>query len=131
MSDKLHGLHPLLAAKIGHIQMAMTELGFPMIVTDGARTDEEQQALYAKGRTLPGKIVTNADGITHRSAHQLHARPQRTASVGRYLPLAALRRDGQGARAGMGGRLDRYRRQAAFGDAQLTSKDNSDIIFAS
>lgn len=34
------------------------------------RTQDEQQAKYAQGRTAPGKIVTYADGIKNRSSHQ-------------------------------------------------------------
>lgn len=36
----------------------------------GMRTQEEQQALYAQGRTTPGKIVTHMDGVKRRSRHQ-------------------------------------------------------------
>jgi peptidoglycan L-alanyl-D-glutamate endopeptidase CwlK len=39
-------------------------------VTSGLRTLEEQQVLFAKGRTEPGDIVTNADGIHVKSNHQ-------------------------------------------------------------
>jgi len=39
-------------------------------VTHGVRTIEEQQALYALGRTKPGKIVTQCDGIEKKSKHQ-------------------------------------------------------------
>jgi peptidoglycan L-alanyl-D-glutamate endopeptidase CwlK len=34
--------------------------GHEIVVTSGLRTMEEQAALYAKGRTAPGSIVTNA-----------------------------------------------------------------------
>ena len=34
--------------------------GFPVVITSGRRTMAEQAALYAKGRTSPGGIVTNA-----------------------------------------------------------------------
>lgn len=44
-----------------------------MMVTDTVRTVAQQQALYAQGRTLPGKIVTNCDGITIKSNHQVHS----------------------------------------------------------
>jgi hypothetical protein len=37
------------------------------------RTDAQQQALYAQGRTLPGNIVTKADGVINRSNHQVKA----------------------------------------------------------
>jgi peptidoglycan L-alanyl-D-glutamate endopeptidase CwlK len=36
----------------------------------GKRTLEEQQKLFAQGRTIPGKIVTNCDGINKKSKHQ-------------------------------------------------------------
>ena len=39
-------------------------------VVSGLRTTEEQQALYGKGRWLPGEIVTFRDGIERRSNHQ-------------------------------------------------------------
>lgn len=42
-------------------------------VTDGRRTTAEQVALYAKGRTQPGPIVTDKDGIHSLSNHQLTA----------------------------------------------------------
>jgi peptidoglycan L-alanyl-D-glutamate endopeptidase CwlK len=38
------------------------------------RTVEEQQALYAQGRTAPGRIVTNADGVRNLSRHQCQER---------------------------------------------------------
>jgi peptidoglycan L-alanyl-D-glutamate endopeptidase CwlK len=36
--------------------------GLALVVTQGLRTWEEQDALYAQGRTAPGKIVTKARG---------------------------------------------------------------------
>jgi len=38
------------------------ELAIKLRITQGLRTFAEQDALYAKGRTVPGKIVTNAKG---------------------------------------------------------------------
>jgi peptidoglycan L-alanyl-D-glutamate endopeptidase CwlK len=58
---------------VTRICTAMDELGFTMIVTDGRRTAAEQKALFAQGRTTPGAIVTNADGITRKSNHQQKA----------------------------------------------------------
>ncbi len=43
---------------------------FDCTVISGLRTQEEQQVLYAKGRTAPGNIVTYRDGVTKRSKHQ-------------------------------------------------------------
>lgn len=70
--NKLEGVHPELVEKVTRVLAKMQERGFPMVVTDGLRTLAQQQALYAKGRTRPGPIVTNADGVRHRSNHQAH-----------------------------------------------------------
>src|SRR5262245_17364162 len=70
---KLDGVHPQLIIAIGQIQAAMKALGYEIRVTDGLRTEAEQVALFAQGRTKPGHIVTHADGIEHKSNHQAHA----------------------------------------------------------
>jgi peptidoglycan L-alanyl-D-glutamate endopeptidase CwlK len=70
MITKLHGVHPRLVAAFQRISYAMAELGHPIVVTDGLRTLAQQQALYAQGRTAPGKKVTNADGVRAKSNHQ-------------------------------------------------------------
>ncbi|WP_149093432.1 M15 family metallopeptidase [Paenibacillus terrae] len=36
--------------------------GVPIVITQGLRTIDEQNGLYAQGRTKPGQIVTNARG---------------------------------------------------------------------
>jgi peptidoglycan L-alanyl-D-glutamate endopeptidase CwlK len=51
----------------------MAAQGHPMIVVGGIRTAAEQHALWRQGREIPGKIVTNLDGIHHPSRHQPHA----------------------------------------------------------
>lgn len=68
---KLEGVHPDLKAKVLRMMNAFAELGCPVMVTDGVRTLKQQQALYAKGRTQPGPRVTNADGVRHKSNHQV------------------------------------------------------------
>lgn len=66
--QRLQGVHPTLVTAV------LTLLNeFPMFVAQGVRTVDQQQALYAQGRTAPGHIVTNADGILKRSNHQPHA----------------------------------------------------------
>lgn len=70
---RLGGVHPYLAHKLLKVLDAMEVLGFPMLVTEGLRTDARQQALYAQGRSAAGPIVTNADGVTHKSMHQPQA----------------------------------------------------------
>lgn len=37
-------------------------MGITLRIVQGLRTIDEQNALYAKGRTMPGEIVTNARG---------------------------------------------------------------------
>lgn len=71
--DPLAGLHPRLLKPVQQLLEALRALGFPMKVTEGVRSDERQQQLYAQGRTAPGAIVTNCDGTIHRSRHQTQA----------------------------------------------------------
>ena len=70
-SSKLDGVHPELVERLVRVMTWMNLIGFQMLVTDGVRTLEEQQALYAKGRTEPGQIVTDCDGIHKISNHQV------------------------------------------------------------
>ena len=69
-NPKLVGCHPALEPLIDKVLAAMAALGYPMLVTDGMRTRSQQQALYAKGRTAPGPIVTYRDGVVKESLHQ-------------------------------------------------------------
>jgi peptidoglycan LD-endopeptidase CwlK len=61
--QRIQSLHPLLRAEAKQI-LEKAEAGLPTYlairVTYGLRTFEEQAALYAQGRTKPGKVVTNA-----------------------------------------------------------------------
>lgn len=66
-------VHPKLQETVPKILEAMGALGHPMLVTDTLRTESEQKALYAQGRTAPGLIVTNADGVVKKSNHQAKA----------------------------------------------------------
>lgn len=43
--------------------------GRTIIITCTNRSIAEQQILYAQGRTTPGQIVTNLDGVTKKSKH--------------------------------------------------------------
>jgi peptidoglycan L-alanyl-D-glutamate endopeptidase CwlK len=59
-SRNLEDLHPLVADKAKQlVQMAAAE-GVEILVTSTLRTFEEQAELFAKGRTKPGAIVTDA-----------------------------------------------------------------------
>lgn len=44
--------------------------GYKWKLIEGFRTAEYQALLYARGRTKPGRIVTNCDGYRKRSNHQ-------------------------------------------------------------
>lgn len=66
----LKGIHPNLV-KVMTEAIKTTPIDFT--ITDGLRTTEMQKALYAKGRTKPGGIVTNADGVKNKSNHQAKA----------------------------------------------------------
>jgi peptidoglycan L-alanyl-D-glutamate endopeptidase CwlK len=60
---RLMNVHPLLAEKIKRMAVLLAQEGITIRVTQGLRTWEEQDALYAKGRTdhtPPDQIVTNA-----------------------------------------------------------------------
>ena len=51
------------------IKACATE-GITVAIGETLRTVAEQDALYAQGRTKPGKIVTNAQGTSYSSYHQ-------------------------------------------------------------
>jgi len=69
--NKLDGVHPKLATQVQTILDVMHIIGYPMMVTDGVRSMVQQHDLYARGRTQPGLIVTNCDGVKKRSPHQV------------------------------------------------------------
>lgn len=58
----LKDLVPELKTKLAMFQRACTAAKIDIIITQGFRSIAEQNALYAQGRTKPGKIVTNAKG---------------------------------------------------------------------
>ncbi len=61
--DRLNKLHPKVRGTFRmFIESAETELGVTLRISQGLRTIAEQDALYAQGRTVKGKIVTNAKG---------------------------------------------------------------------
>ncbi|MCD9188257.1 MAG: peptidoglycan-binding protein [Pyrinomonadaceae bacterium] len=61
-AEKLKKVHPELASRITKLIAALGNLGLTVVVTDGLRTFDEQNKLFAKGRTAPGQIVTKARG---------------------------------------------------------------------
>lgn len=63
----LNGIHPKL---VRLMELSIDNSPIDFTITEGIRTTERQQELYAKGRTSPGCIVTNCDGIKSKSNHQ-------------------------------------------------------------
>lgn len=62
MPVDLAKIHPALGARVPTLLRNCLSRGAEYRVTCGLRTTKEQDALYAQGRTTPGKIVTNAKG---------------------------------------------------------------------
>lgn len=60
MSRKLTDLIPEVRVKAEAFLVEAIARGYPLLVTQTWRTAAEQAAIYAQGRTVPGKIVTNA-----------------------------------------------------------------------
>lgn len=63
-------LHPELQKKLDATIRDCRASGITIKIGECLRTVEEQNALYAQGRTKPGNIVTNAPGSSHSSQHQ-------------------------------------------------------------
>jgi peptidoglycan L-alanyl-D-glutamate endopeptidase CwlK len=59
---KLSDLDPLLQPLCQQFLDACQAAGISVIITQTYRSSAEQDADYAQGRTLPGKIITNARG---------------------------------------------------------------------
>ena len=64
--EKLYEVHPDLQTLFFEVVRE-----FDCTIVSGLRTEDEQQELYAKGRTTDGEIVTYLDGIVKKSKHQL------------------------------------------------------------
>jgi len=59
-SRDLKELLPVVRTKVDSFLAAAKKQGIDLLVTSTYRDAESQNALYAQGRTLQGKIVTNA-----------------------------------------------------------------------
>lgn len=59
-SRKLTDLHPQMQPMVTRFLANARTAGIDLLVTCTYRSNEEQAALYAIGRTKPGRIVTNA-----------------------------------------------------------------------
>lgn len=61
-SRNLKDLLPVVATKAAAFVSACRAAGIDVLITSTYRDHESQNALYAQGRTTPGKRVTNARG---------------------------------------------------------------------
>ena len=61
-SRKIEDLRLIPAAKCRAFIAACAKVGIDVLITSTYRDAESQNALYAQGRTTPGKKVTNARG---------------------------------------------------------------------
>lgn len=55
-------LHPELRSEVASILIEIQSKGIDIKIVQGLRSFKEQDAIYAQGRALPGKIVSNAKG---------------------------------------------------------------------
>ena len=55
-------INPQLGRKIQQMAVMLEQEKISLIVTQALRSWQDQDRLYAQGRTAPGKIVTNAKG---------------------------------------------------------------------
>jgi len=61
-AERLDTLHPILREKGLQLIDLCKKEGINILITQALRTIEEQDQLFAKGRTAPGKVVTNVRG---------------------------------------------------------------------
>lgn len=74
---RLDPLHPVLISRYTQLDAACEAIGIRLRITWGLRTYAQEDALYAQGRTAPGKIVTEARGgwSAHNFGYALDAVP--------------------------------------------------------
>jgi hypothetical protein len=60
--NKTIHLHPALRKALAALAEALDRRGMAALITDGFRSFAEQDAIFAQGRTTPGRIVSNARG---------------------------------------------------------------------
>jgi hypothetical protein len=94
--NKLGTLHPLVKDDMkSFILMSKLRFGIDLRITDGYRSVVEQDRIYAKGRTAPGNIVTNARGgfSNHNFGLAIDVVPYENGKLNwntKYYPLIGL-----------------------------------------
>lgn len=74
-SRKLTDLHPQMQSMVTRFLANARAAGIDLLVTCTYRSNEEQAALYAIGRTKPGRIVTNAKPGRSTHNNTLNGKP--------------------------------------------------------
>lgn len=75
MSREIKDLHPNIREKCKQHIKACQDAGLNPVITYTWRSPREQDELYAKGRTRPGKIVTMLTGLKSKHCHMEGATP--------------------------------------------------------
>ena len=98
-ADKMSRLHPKVAELAREHLIRAAAYGIPAVVHSGYRSNAEQAALYAQGRTTPGAIVTKAEpgeswhnyGLAYDLAILTHdGKPSWPDDNGVWDPLGAI-----------------------------------------
>ena len=74
-SRKLTDLHPQMQPLVTRLLANARAAGIDLLVTCTYRSNEEQTALYAIGRTKPGRIVTRAKAGQSKHNYTLNGKP--------------------------------------------------------
>lgn len=98
MSRDLKDLTPEMQVKVGVLMQLADESGLDLLIYCTRRTLGEQAALYAQGRTEPGRIVTYAKpgqsahnyGMAIDAVPMLHGKPQWHKSAPEWLVYGRL-----------------------------------------
>ncbi|PUZ22571.1 hypothetical protein DCM91_15000 [Chitinophaga costaii] len=99
---KIGTLHPLVQNDMkSFVLMSKIRFGIDLRVTDGFRTVEQQDKLYAQGRTTKGNIVTKARGgfSNHNFGLAVDVVPYENGNLNwntKYYPLIGLIGEGRG-----------------------------------
>jgi peptidoglycan L-alanyl-D-glutamate endopeptidase CwlK len=75
MSRSLNDLHPAMQPLAAECLNNCKAAGIDLLITCTWRSAAEQDALYAQGRTTPGRIVTRAKAGQSKHNHTLAGRP--------------------------------------------------------
>jgi len=70
MHNGVETLQPQFREKVLELLAICEKNNLPARVFECVRTRARQDELYAQGRTLPGKVVTEAQGRDYKSFHQ-------------------------------------------------------------